>query len=266
MSTAHDPALASEIAPRIITDLPIEAYAAIIVRHLGDGYFEPRFPKLADGDGWVKNFKATFDNPCTKPIETVFRANPLTGPNNVFDGVQSGEVSWPLFAIWRSRNHWKRYTNAADQNLVTLEFCWVLPPHSQTERNWPLLTEFDFHLRRVLRGIYRCTQDKELLSAALVRDFTFPWQTYETELGYKGPAGKALHPTLTGRFQFDIFWEKTQYNHGLILEAFNFAYANYFLRYRKESGSMDDARLNPPLSSLAKLLVPGQGFEGLPPR
>jgi hypothetical protein len=251
-------------APRLVRDLAIDAYAAIIVRHLGDGYIAPRYPELCEG--WVQDFKATFDNRETKPIETVFRADPMKGPNKVFDSPKEGEVSWPLFCIWRRRTQTKRFTVAVDQKRVTVEFAWVLPPHSETERIWPLLSKFDEHLWRVLRALFRVPQDKELLNAALVRDYALPWQTYETEQGFFGPGGQNLYPTLTGRWQYDVYWERTEYNHGLIHEAFNRAYFNYFIRYRKESGSMDDARLNPPLSSGVNLIPPAEGALCPPPR
>lgn len=252
-----------DASPRKLVDIPIEAFAAIVVRHLGDGYIAPRAPAICEG--WVADFKATFNNPTTRPIETVFKADPRTGPQKFFDAVREGEASWPLFAIWRAKNQWSQHTVNVDKNRVTVKFCWVLPPHEDIERNWPLLTTFDFHLRRILKGTFRCAEDRELLKSASVGDLATPWQTYQTDQGYMGPAGKTIYPTLTGSFQFDTYWARTEENLGLTLEAFNQMYVNYTLRARKESGSMDDVRLMPPLSSAANPILPGQGNPCPPP-
>ncbi len=254
---------AIDASPRTLIDVPIEAFAAIVVRHLGADYIAPRAPAICEG--WVADFKQTFDNPGTRPIETVFKADPMMGPQKFFDAVREGEASWPLFAIWRTGNQWSQWTNGVDKNRVTVKFCWVLPPHENTERNWPLLTVFDFHLRRILKGTFRCAEDRELLKAASVMDLATPWQTYTTEQGYKGPGGKVLYPTLSGSFQFDIYWAKSEENYGLLLPAFNRLYVNYTLRARKESGSMYDVRLMPPLSSAADPILPGQGNPCPPP-
>lgn len=249
------PAQDLTISPRVVIDYQVEAFAAIITRHLGDGYIAPREPKLCEG--WVADFKRTFDNPGTRPIQTVFRADPMQGKN--FDAVKEGESSWPLFAIWRSKNVRRPHTVGVDRTTMTFKFMWVLPPHSETERIWPLLQQFDEHLRRVLTNTQRCTDDRRLLDAALLRDFALGWQQYESEMGYMGPSQQIIYPTLSGKFEVEQFWERTDSNLGLELPAFQYAYFDYLLRHRLESGSLDDARLNPQLASRSGLVPPERG-------
>lgn len=255
----HGAAAADELnaSPRLLIDHPIEAFGAIILRHLGGGYTAPLTPKI--GEGWVADFRRTFDNAETKPIETLFRADPKLGPKDHFQAVEEGEASWPLFAIWRKSNKWDQHTIGVDKNRVTVAYVWVLPPSANTERNWPLLSVFDNHMRRVLRAIYFCKEDKDLLTAALVRDFALPWQSYTSRQGYEGPGGKTLYPTLAGEFQFDTFWERTADNHGMVYPAFNAAYTTYVLRGRDGSGNLTDTRLIPELASLAYPIPPRRG-------
>ncbi|OPZ10340.1 MAG: hypothetical protein BWZ07_02710 [Alphaproteobacteria bacterium ADurb.BinA280] len=249
------PAADLTISPRIVLDYQIEALAAIILRHLGDGYIAPIQPKICEG--WVADFQRTYDNPQTRPIQTLFRADPMKGKN--FDAVKEGEASWPLFAIWRSKNVRRPHTAGVDKNTMTVKFMWVLPPHSETERIWPLLQQFDEHLRRVLTNTFRCVDDRRLLDAALLRDFALGWQAYETEMGYMGPSQQMIYPCLAGSFQAEQFWPRTVDNLGMDLPAFHHAYFEYLLRHRLESGSIDDARLNPELASRSGLVPPDRG-------
>lgn len=252
-----NPRVESEASPRVLVDAPVEAFAAIVLRYLGGGFTAPRQPKIAEG--WVADFRATFANHTINPIETVFRANPFANGGEKFDAVPEGEASWPLFAIWRRRNQWKQHTNGVDANLVTIEFAWVMPPNRNTEQLWPLLTVFDHHFRRVLKGLYRDKETMTLLNEALVRDYVLPWQSYSTEQDFAGPAKRAIYPTLRGSFQFQTYWARTEENLGLIHPAFNRAYFEYLLRHRKESGSMEDVRLNPSLISAADPIPPDEG-------
>lgn len=243
------------ISPRIVLDYQVEAFAAIILRHLGDGYVAPREPKICEG--WVADFRRTFENPETKPIETLFRADPMKGKN--FDAVKEGQASWPLFAIWRSKNVRKQHTMGVDKTTMTIKFMWILPPHSETERNWPLLQQFDEHLRRVLISTSRCTEDKRLLDAAYIRDQCLNWNTYEAEFGYFGPSQQIVYPAMSGQFQVEQFWERTVANLGMEIPAFHHAYFEYLLRHRLESGSMIDARLHPQLASRTDIVPPERG-------
>lgn len=265
-----------ERAPRIVLDVPIEAFAAIVLRRLGDGYSPPRTPDLVGG--WVDDFRRTFDGcisspaetggECeggTKPIASVFRANPMVGPGNSFQAVPHGEGSYPLFAIWRDQNQWAQFTNGTDRNRVTVGFCWALPANNETQRMWPLLTQFDFLLRRVLKNIYWDVETKALLNAALVRDYVNPWQTYRSKPGHSGAQGQAIYLTLTGEFQFDTYWERTPQNHGYTYQGFNAAYFTYLLRGRGESGSIQDSRLHPELASAAFPISQAEGVECPPP-
>ncbi len=258
-----NPATDKSTSPRRLLDEPVEAFAAIVLRYLGGGYVAPRQPKIAEG--WVADFQETFSNHTILPIQTVFRANPFKKGGKKFDAIPEGEASWPVFAIWRSRNAWKQFTVGSDANTVNINFAWALPGSANVERNWALLTHFDHHFRRVLKGIYRDEETKALLNAALVRDYMLPWQSYQTDQDFDGPAQRAIYPTLTGTFQFSTYWGRTEENLGLIHPAFNRAYFEYLLRHRKESGSMEDTRLNPSLISGADPIPPDQGATWPPP-
>jgi len=232
-----------------IYDWQIVAWTAIIVRHLGGGYVPPRFPALCES--WLENFRVTFANPETRPIETVFNANPFGGSGALLDVVKEGDVSWPLFAIWRDRTNSKRHTASVDRRRTTVKWLWMLPGQSETERLWPLLGEFDEQMRRVIAEVQRCPEDRNLLRAARIGDYARAYQTYQSEEGYRGPNGQTIFPTLTGSFEYDSYWSNSEAGWGLLLDAFNGAYFDYLLRGKTESGSLVDTRMTPPLESAA---------------
>lgn len=240
-----------------IHDWQIVAWTAIIVRHLGGGYIAPRYPALCQD--WLENFRETFANPETRPIETVFNANPFGGSGALLDVVKEGDVSWPLFAIWRDKTSRRRHTASVDRCRTTVKWLWMLPGNSETERIWPLLNEFDEQMRRVIAEVQRCPDDRNLLRAARIGDYARTYQTYTSEAGYKGPHGQTIFPTLSGAFDYDHYWENSEAGWGLVLEAFNQAYFTYLLRGKIESGSLVDTRLTPPLESAAITATPAYG-------
>lgn len=249
--------------PRILLDYPVEALAAIVLRHLGGGYLAPerrdieRYPALCLN--WVADFRATFDcvDENAQPIGVVFRANPFSKNGKDLDAPEEGEVNYPLFAIWRSNNTHQPFTVQADTNRIKVMWAWVLQANKNTERIWPLLTHFDWNFRRAIDGIKRCKADRELLKAAGISDICR--ETWTSENGYKGPAGHLLYPTVVGSFEFQFYWQRTEFTLGLNLEPFNHAYVEYFLRSRIGDGSLTDTRLSPPLMSRFSTLptVPG---------
>ncbi len=245
--------------PRILVDHPIEALVAIVLRHLGGGYLAPdrrnidRYPQLCID--WLEDFRHTFQDPDIYPIRTAFRANPFTKGGRELDGPREGEANYPLFAMWRKTNDWKQFTVQADSNRVTVEWAWILPPHEDVERNWPILTHFDFNLRRCIDGIKQSKEDRDLLKAAGVADICR--EKWVTEQGFKGPANRAIFPTLTGSFDFQYYWQRTEYTLGLDLPAFNRLYAEYFLLSRREDGTIVETRLNPRLSQMVPMTVQG---------
>jgi len=248
-----NPAAMATASPRLLLDYPIEAFAAIVLRYLGDGYIPPKSPALCEG--WVEDYKRTINDPTSRPIESILRADP--GPKGEFESVPEGHASWPLFAIWRANNAWQQHTVGVDKCRVLVRFIWALPRHSETERLWPLLGVFDFYLRRILMNLYRDPESKRLLNAALVRDYALPWQSYRTEQGGKGPGNQALYLTLSGQFEFDTYWERTIQALDITPPDFNAAYFSYLLQYRKESGSIADARLIPELASIVTPIFQG---------
>lgn len=237
-----------------VHDWQVVALTAIIVRHLGGDYVPPRYPALCAD--WVASFRTTFANPETRPIETVFNANPIGGSGALLDVVKEGDVSWPLFAMWREKNTRKRHTAGIDRVRVFIKWLWMMPANSETERIWPLLNEFDENMRRVIAEVNRTPEDRNLLRAARIGDFGRADQTYSSEQGYKGPGNHTIFPTLSGQFEYDCYWANTEASWGLQLQAFNQAYMTYLVRGRKESGSMWDTRLTPPLESSATTTHP----------
>lgn len=235
--------------PRVLVDYPVEALLAIIIRHIGGGYLAPerrdieRYPALCIN--WLEDFRATFNNDKTYPIQTVFRANPFGNNGKSLEAVQAGEANWPLFAMWRSGNEWTPFTVTDDQNRITVNFVWVMPPHRDVEVNWALLTHMDFHLRRVIDGIKRCKEDRDLLKAAGISDICR--EGWKSEQSYKGPAQRVIYPSLTGAITFRYYWKRTEYQMGLDLPVFNAAYAEYFLRTKRSSGDFQDTRFLPAL-------------------
>jgi len=231
-----------------LLDMPVEALAQIVMRHLGLGKPCQQAPEICRT--WLDDFRDTIGLPKTYPIATLYRAHPFKGHTPL-----EGQASYPLFAIWRSKNAWKWFTNDTDECTAAAMFLWVLPSEVQTDKIWPLFSEFSALMRRVFEHAPEELDDCELIERAGISEYGVE---IKNEIAFAGPGkpGQVLFPTLTGAFTFKTHWKRSERNLGLeALPRFHEVYINYLL---KGVGSDGDALpiINPILRGLHKPTQP----------
>lgn len=229
-----------------VLDTSVEALAQVLVRRIGQGIPSPRGPKIVGT--WLDDFRATMGDPKMRPIMTLFRGDPKMGATPF-----QGEASYPVFAIWRSADACRWFSNDTDENVGTVQLLWVLPASVDTERVWPLLHKFSILLRRVLEHCLRDLDDYALLDEAGLDSWS---HEVKTTAGFAGPGPNALvYPTLSGTFTITEYWKRSEGNLGVSLTRFKEALLRYLL---KGVGSDGDAivGINPFLQSLAEPTQP----------
>lgn len=238
--------------PKLL-DVPVEALAQVVMRHLGLGLPCAQAPAICRS--WLTDFRDTLGDPKIKPIQTLYRAHPFRG-RTPFEG----QASYPMFAIWRSKAAWKWFTNATDEEAAAALFMWVLPSEVDTERVWPLLEHFGALVRRVFEHAPEELDDYEILSAAGVTEWAVE---LKMEMGFAGPggigggsggvaSGQLLFPTLSGAFTFKSHWTRNEHNLGLEpLPIFDEVLTNYMLKGVGQDGDVDPI-INPILRGLHK--------------